>query len=147
MPTTLRSTARNCGLLRHGKPVAVTEFGCCTYAGAARRGGLGWTIVDTESDPPRLAGDYVRDETEQVAYLQELLAIFEEEGMDSAFWFTFASYDAWHRADPRYDLDMAAYGVVRMLEDGQGTAYPGLGGSRSRPSLPWRPLTRASAGS
>jgi hypothetical protein len=22
---------------RHGKPVAVTEFGCCCYAGAGRR--------------------------------------------------------------------------------------------------------------
>ena len=27
--------------LRHGKPLAITEFGCCGYAGAADRGGLG----------------------------------------------------------------------------------------------------------
>jgi len=30
---------------RFGKPVAVTEFGCCTYRGAADRGGMGWMIV------------------------------------------------------------------------------------------------------
>ena len=30
---------------RHGKPVVITEFGCCTYRGAADRGGLGWAIV------------------------------------------------------------------------------------------------------
>jgi hypothetical protein len=30
----------------HGKPVAVTEFGCCAYRGAAADGGRGWLIVD-----------------------------------------------------------------------------------------------------
>jgi hypothetical protein len=28
-----------------GKPVVATEFGCCAYAGAAGRGGLGWDIA------------------------------------------------------------------------------------------------------
>src|SRR5262249_36368716 len=28
----------------HGKPVVVTEFGCCTYQGAEGKGGYGWTI-------------------------------------------------------------------------------------------------------
>jgi hypothetical protein len=36
---------------RFGRPVAVTEFGCCTYRGAAGRGGMGWMIVDEKSDP------------------------------------------------------------------------------------------------
>ena len=31
-----------CGF-SHGKRVAVTEFGCCPYAGAAAKDGLGWT--------------------------------------------------------------------------------------------------------
>ena len=72
-------------------------------------------------------GDYVRDEGEQVAYLHDLLEIFEQEGLDSAFWFTFAGYELPHRSDPRYDLDMASYGVVKILEEGQGSAYSGLG--------------------
>ncbi|WP_406136637.1 hypothetical protein [Streptomyces sp. NBC_01089] len=61
---------------------------------------------------------------EQVRYVDELLTVFEEEGFDAAFWFTFAGYGAPHRAhDPRHDLDMAAYGVVKML-DGPASAPP-----------------------
>jgi hypothetical protein len=45
-----------------GKPFVATEFGCCTYRGAAARGAMGWAIVDHSADPPRLDGDYVRDE-------------------------------------------------------------------------------------
>lgn len=107
------------GLRKHfeaGKPVAVTEFGCCAYRGAAGRGGTGWMIVDHETEV--IDGDYVRDESEQVTYLRELLEIFEEEGVDSAFWFTFAGYRLPHRPDPRLDLDLASYGVVRMSDDG-----------------------------
>ncbi|MBB5893731.1 hypothetical protein [Kutzneria kofuensis] len=105
-------------LSRHGKPVVATEFGCCTYVGASERGGTGWMIVDDKADPPRLDGDYVRDEQEQVRYLRDLLPIFEELGLDGAFWFTFASYNAPHVADPRYDLDMAGYGVVKLTDEG-----------------------------
>ena len=61
----------------HGKPVAVTEFGCATYRGAADRGGTGWAVVDRGVDPPRLDGDYLRDEQEQVRYLRELLPVLE----------------------------------------------------------------------
>jgi hypothetical protein len=113
--------------LGHGKPLAITEFGCACYAGAADRGGMGWAIVDETSDPPRLDGDYVRDETEQVRYLRDLHQIFTEEGADLAFWFTFACYEFVHRSQPRQDLDLASYGVVRMLDTGPGTGYQGLG--------------------
>ncbi len=101
-----------------GKPLAITEFGCCTYAGAGDRGGAGWTIVDDKADPPRITGDYVRDEQEQVRYLRDHLAIFEEVGVDTALWFTFASYNAAYNPDPHYDLDMAGYGVMRVTEEG-----------------------------
>jgi hypothetical protein len=59
------------GLLRRcfafGRPVAITEFGCCTYRGAADAGGRGFAILDIsapsrDSTPPRLGGRYVRDE-------------------------------------------------------------------------------------
>lgn len=114
--------------LRYGKPLAITEFGCAGYAGAADRGGMGWAIVDESTDPPQLDGDYVRDETEQVRYLRDLHQIFTDEGVDLAFWFTFACYEFVHRAQPRQDLDLASYGVVRMLDTGRpGTGYQGLG--------------------
>jgi hypothetical protein len=104
--------------LRHGKPLAATEFGCCTYRGAAERGGMGWAIVDYEADPPRLDGDYTRDEDEQARYLREMLALFDEEGVDAAFWFTFAGYESPHHTDPRFDLDMASYGVCKLMPEG-----------------------------
>ena len=76
--------------------------------------------------PLRLDGDYIRDEDEQATYLRELLDVFNAEGVDSAFVFTFAGYAAPHRADPREDLDRASYGIVRVLEDRHGEAYPDL---------------------
>jgi hypothetical protein len=138
---TFRSELRK--QLQHGKPLAVTEFGCCGYAGAADRGGMGWAIIDASTDPPRLDGDYVRDESEQVRYLEELTAIFAEEGVDLAFWFTFASYPLVHDPDPRRDLDMASYGVVTMLPGGPGTSYHGLGWE---PKLAFSALTQAGSG-
>ncbi|WP_344275864.1 hypothetical protein [Actinomadura napierensis] len=111
------------GHFRHGKPVTVTEFGCCTYRGAGDRGGTGWMIVDRGAEPARLTGAYVRDEQEQVRYLRELLEVFEAEGVDGAFWFTFAGFALPHDpADPARDLDMASYGVVAMAPD--GTRWP-----------------------
>jgi hypothetical protein len=107
---------------RHGKPVAITEFGCCAYQGAAGRGGMGWAIIDQRSEIPRLDADYVRDEGEQVRYLNDLLGIFDEQGVDSAFWFTFAGFGLPHRDEPRADLDMASYGAVAILDE-NGTKW------------------------
>jgi hypothetical protein len=100
-----------------GKPFTVTEFGCCTYEGAADQGGMGWAIVDETADPPRIKGTYRRSEAEQVGYLGELLATFDERGVDSAFWFTFATFGAVHSDDPARDFDLGAYGLVKMLDE------------------------------
>jgi hypothetical protein len=110
---------------RFGKPVAVAEFGCCTYRGAADRGGAGWLVVDERQGA--VTGDLVRDETEPERYFEELLALFDRQGVDVAFWFTFAGYELPHRpADPRHDLDLASYGLVAVLEQGHGTRYPDM---------------------
>jgi hypothetical protein len=116
-------------LVAQGKPVAITEFGCCTYKGAADRAAHGPDIVEWDAatvTPLRLDGDHVRDEQEQATYLRELLDVFEAEGVDSAFVYTFARYDLPHRGDPRLDLDMASAGVVKVLEDGRGRTYPDM---------------------
>lgn len=97
--TTFRDELR--GHRRHGKPVAVTEFGTCAYQGAGERGGLAW-------QPPAGA---VPDEGEQVRYLDELLDAFEEEGVDTALWFTFAAFNT------RKGADLSSYGVVTMLDE------------------------------
>jgi hypothetical protein len=72
-----------------GRPVAVTEFGCCTYRGAADAGGRGWAIVDPSQSPPRWFGDYVRDESEQAREVAEMLEILGAEGVAGAFVMTF----------------------------------------------------------
>jgi hypothetical protein len=114
-------------LVAQGKPVAITEFGCTTHHGAADKGSHGGMIVDWDgATPTRLDGGYTRDEAEQATYLRELLDIFDAEGVDTAFAYTFASYHLPHRDDPRQDLDMAAYGVVKVLEDRLGHTYPDM---------------------
>jgi hypothetical protein len=40
----------------HGKPVAVTEFGCCTYRGAGEQGGNGWAIIEGHGEDQQLDG-------------------------------------------------------------------------------------------
>jgi hypothetical protein len=116
-------------LVAQGKPAAITEFGSCTFKGAADRGARGGEIV--EWDPAtvralRLNGDYTRDEAEQARYIRELLEIFSEEGVDSAFVFTFALYQLPHRATPREDLDIGSYGIVKVYEDRLGETYPDM---------------------
>ncbi|GGV07898.1 hypothetical protein GCM10010502_73670 [Kitasatospora aureofaciens] len=114
---------------RHGKPLAATEFGCCTYQGAAARGGTGWAIVDHDADPHRLDSDYVSDEDEQARYLRQQVDVFHEEGVDTAFWFTFAGYGYSHHEDQRLDFDMAPTEYARSC--------PTVASHRSGPSRPW----------
>jgi hypothetical protein len=118
-------------LVAQGKPVAITEFGAATYRGAGDRGARGLEIVEYDKDtgaPVRLNGSYVRDEEGQAKYLRELLEVFEAEGVDSTFVFAFALHGYPHRrdGDPREDLDLASYGIVKVLEDRHGETYPDM---------------------
>ena len=97
-------------------------------------------LSDTRADPRRLDGDYVRDEAEQIRYLDELQVIFAAEDVYFAFWFTFAGYSHLHGADPRRDLDMASYGLVKTLPGGPVTGFHGLGGE---PKLAFAALAQA----
>lgn len=110
----------------HERPVAITEFGCCTFRDAADRGSLGWAIVDRSTQPPRLTEAVVRDEQAQADELLDMLTILDEEHVDGAFWFTFASYTYPYHADPQHDLDCAAYGVVKVFDDTTGSVYPDM---------------------
>jgi hypothetical protein len=56
-----------------------------------------------------------------------MLAIYEAEDIDSAFWNTFAGFEyTRHLTDPHHDFDLASYGVVAVLDQGRGTTYPDM---------------------
>ncbi|WP_406354567.1 abortive phage infection protein [Streptomyces sp. NBC_00658] len=106
---------------RFGKPVAITEFGCCTFEGAPEQGGMGWDVVDYTKEPPEIKGALVRSERTQAAYLMDVLSVFESMGLYSAMAFTFVTPDSPHLPqDPRHDLDMASYGIVKPIKDRPG---------------------------
>ncbi|SCE93772.1 hypothetical protein GA0074695_2288 [Micromonospora viridifaciens] len=108
-------------LAEQGKPVAVTEFGCTTYRGAADLGARGAFLVDWDGTTGRgLTQDLDRDEEEQARYLRELVEVYQREAVDSAFWCTFAARNLPHRPGAgRADLDVASYGLVKVLDSGQ----------------------------
>ncbi|MFF2821033.1 hypothetical protein ACFVT9_36605 [Kitasatospora cineracea] len=122
-------------LARGPKPLAVTGFGTAAYRGAGDRGGRVLEVVEHDPGtgaPLRLAVAHERDEAGQARYLDELLEVFESEGVDSAFVFLFALSGYPHRpdGDPRDDLDRASLGIVKLLDGARGTRYP---------DLPWEP--------
>jgi hypothetical protein len=136
----------------HGRPVVITEFGCCTWRGAAAAGGMGWAIVDLDmaklgKRPPQLNGEYVRDEAEQAHELTDALTIFDDAGVDGAFVMTFVAPLSPSSDDPKYDLDMASYSLVKSYGNrlgDLGIAFPDLPWDASRwgttyPDMPWEP--------
>jgi hypothetical protein len=116
------------------KPVAITEFGCPTFRGAADLAGRGISDIvewDDGARPVRLKDEYTRDEDEQARYITELLDIFHSEGVDTAFVYTFARYDLADRSPSHEDFDKASAGLVRVLDEGhRGRRYP---------DMPWEP--------
>jgi hypothetical protein len=130
-------------LFGSGKPVVITEFGCRTYQGALDPGAMGREITDGRTlffhqlpvvgrfVRPRLNGNYVRDEELPARELIESLGILDQAGVDGAFVMTFVSPIATYDQNPRYDLDMAGFSLVKSFAgDRKGTTYP---------DMPWEP--------
>jgi hypothetical protein len=103
---------------RHGKPVVVTEFGCAAFRGAAELGPTAHERIDHGQSPPVVTGPPVRDEQVQARELAALLDVYESSGVAGAFVFEFIEPYHPHTADPRHDLDMAGYGLVKVTPDG-----------------------------
>lgn len=119
--------------LAHGKPVALMEFGCCTYRGAEDAGGAGWTIADFDSVPPRLKGHYVYDQGVQAREIADQLHVIDETGIDAAFVFTFVQPPAvMNDAEKQmlqmidFDFDIVNYSLVKSFLDQHGTTYPDM---------------------
>ncbi len=138
-------------LFATGKPVVVTEFGYRTYQGAdSSTEGMGGDILDYRPNlrvaftmlanpirtaltgrqlpPPRLQlkqGNYVRDEEMQARELKDQLGVLGRAGVYGTFVMTFLSPTAPYNDDPRLDLDMNSYSLVKTYEQGKhGMSYP-----------------------
>lgn len=112
-----------------GKPVVVTEVGCCAYTGAEKCGGSGWNITDPATG--YLNGVYERNEELQAGEVADLIDTIEGTGAEGIFVFTFVSYQhPRNEEDPVKDLDMIGYGMV--------TYHPGKSG-KDYPDMEWDP--------
>jgi hypothetical protein len=101
---------------RWKKPILILEFGCCTFTGAAKLGGMGWNIVDYSGHVPVIPPQYVRNEQEQADHLTKMVQVFTKHGFLGASPYTFISPDAPHRPHDRpHDEDMAAYSLCKVL--------------------------------
>jgi hypothetical protein len=121
-----------------GKPVAATEFGCASFTGAGNGGGTGFDLVEWSADGRALRpkGAFERNEEEQAAHLCEVLDVFDAEGVDAAFLYTFARFDLPVRLDDAGDLDRVSAGIVKVLDAQSG---PIDLGSRRYPDARWEP--------
>lgn len=126
-------------LFSHGKPVIVTEFGCCAYQGAEDAGARAFDIIKRTSlllhdipvlgkfVRPRLKSTYIRDEGLQAREIIDQINIFEKKGVNGTFMHTFVFPTLPHEEDPRYDLDMASYSLVKTYAKGKkGGKYPDM---------------------
>ena len=105
-----------------GKPYAATEFGCCTFRGAADiAGGAEPVTYDEHGRAAELTAGLERDEQGQARYVLDLLRDYEAGGVEAAFVYTFANRHLPTTDDPEHDYDLAARGIVRVLPDGSWT--------------------------
>lgn len=112
-------------LVAQDKPVVVAEFGCCTYEGADRRGGMGWMNLDEWADgAPRWLVEQppVRSERTQADYLVEQLDVFTDVAVDGAFVFTFVAPYLQHTDDPATDFDRSSFALVKSAAIGTPAA-------------------------
>ncbi|RPI74325.1 MAG: abortive infection protein [Ignavibacteriales bacterium] len=97
------------------KRFAVTEFGCCSYKGADKKGAWGYSIVDWNRKRPSLKKVFKRDEGVQANYIIDLLNIYLNENVYAAFVYTFVARKSKYNSNPEYDLDMANFGLIKVL--------------------------------
>jgi hypothetical protein len=115
-------------LKRHfsnGKSVIISEVGLCAYQGAEDKGARGFMIVDSK-DHQQLNGNYVRDERLQARELNDMLTLLDGAGVHGTFVFTFVSPALTFSENPKFDLDMASYSLVKSFSDRHGTTYPDM---------------------
>lgn len=112
---------------QQGKPLWITEFGCCCFEGADELGSGGYDIIDWSTGSPEFKESYTRDEAVQANYISDLLGLYEANGVDGAFAHTFIDPELPHDPDPQRDLDLASFSVVKTYADGSDHPYDETG--------------------
>lgn len=119
--------------MEHNKPVWVMEVGCCTYVGAARLGGGGFTVcqgVDDQGNGIYVGGAApIRSEKEQADYDEQQIRLLSKSGIEGMFIFEFSFPIAPYRENG-HDADLTAYPIVK--------SFP-VDDPRSRQMPPWEP--------
>jgi len=89
---------------------------------------MGWAIIDLSNAPSvlQLNGDYIRDEHVQARELTDMLNILEDVDVEGGFVFTFVAPTSPYNANPKFDLDMASYSLLKSYVDGYGITYPDM---------------------
>lgn len=100
-------------LVSSGKPVAITEFGCCPFVGADQMGPTGYFILDFSVNPPVFKEPCIRSEEVQSKYIVDLLNKYESAGVMSTFVFDFYSEGFCHDLNPERDFDKASFSITK----------------------------------
>lgn len=98
-----------------GKPLAITEFGCCTYVGADKKGPTGYTVLDTTTNPPTFKEKCERSEKTQADYISDLLQTFEKEKVEATFVFDFYSQQYAFNVNADLDYDKASFSITKSV--------------------------------
>lgn len=112
-----------------GKPIVCMEVGCCTYEGAAPRGGFGFSIlqgVDAEGNGIYEGGVMPkRSEKEQADYVEDQVTLLHEAGIDGVFVYVFR-YPIYPYREKGCDKDMTSYSLVKSFaeDDARSRQFP-----------------------
>ncbi|EXF80871.1 hypothetical protein CFIO01_03379 [Colletotrichum fioriniae PJ7] len=115
------------------KPIAVMEFGCCAYEGAAALGAGGFMLLrGTNPDGTgSFAGDVVPkySETEQADYVEAIIKILARAEVDAMFVYVF-SFPTYRTGEGMRNLDMMSFSLVKTWPETD---------ERSKAIPPWAP--------
>ncbi|GKT61674.1 abortive infection protein [Colletotrichum tofieldiae] len=116
---------------RCDKPLAVMEFGCCAYEGAAALGAGGFMLLEG-SNPDgtgNFAGGFVPrySETEQADYIDTLVRLLAGASVDAAFVYVF-SFPTYRAGEGARNLDMMSFSLVKTWPEAD---------ERSKMMPPW----------
>lgn len=122
-----------------GKPLVISELGFRTCSVAEQTGPAGQANIVPLAlllhrlpaigrlVRPRVKTLQERDEATQASSLVQQLQTIAEAGIDGAFIYTFSFPLLIHGSDPRHDLDVDSFSLVKTLPAGQrGGTYPDM---------------------